>query len=353
MKPIQKTISFLFVIFLVLNINLCNALKKNAFLKTNNRLLDESDSTNEEDSESEGGESESESESESENESESIELETTETTSTYNNSNFNSNSTIPIQSSSSGLSTGAICAIAIPCIAGLLGAAAAAALCKGGAASIPALTPPTPLQPNFIDTSLAKFNVTQEIPTQPVEIIQPQPVQFEPIQPQPVQQIIRPTYPIRKPEPPVINKAFQPMHLQAQMQMVPVQQVEMVPVQQVEMVPVKEIVPLQQAIPVQQVVPQAVQVVPMQQAVGTIPGAQQIGVDLVGQQQIVQQVVPQAFQEQAVGMIPGVQQIGVDLVGQQQIIGKGVQQIGQGLQGQIIENNNIGNFNYSLTNLMP
>ena len=129
MKPIQKTISFLFVIFLVLNINLCNALKKNAFLKTNNRLLDESDSTNEEDSESEGGESESESESESENESESesIELETTETTSTYNNSNFNSNSTIPIQSSSSGLSTGAICAIAIPCIAGLLGAAAAAA----------------------------------------------------------------------------------------------------------------------------------------------------------------------------------------------------------------------------------
>ena len=177
-------------------------MKKNIFLKANHRLLEESDTSFEGDSESESEEGEGESENQSE--SESIEVEKTDNSTSYNNSK--SNSTIPPQSSSSGLSTGAICAIAIPCIAGLLGVAAAAALCKGGAISPPALTPPT-LPPPNIDTSIAQFNVPQEIPTQPVEIIQaqPQPVQFEPIQPQPVQQIIRPTYPISKPEPPVIN----------------------------------------------------------------------------------------------------------------------------------------------------
>ena len=312
MKSIQKTISFLFFIVFLLHINLCtnniklNALKKNTFFKINNRLLEPSSDNSDEDSESE---------SESESEGSESNGETTDTTTSYNASN----STIPVQSSSSGLSTGAICAIAIPCIAGLLGVAAAAALCKGGAISTPALTPPTLPPANYIDTSIAQFNVPQETPIQPVETIQPQPVQYEPIQPQPVQQIIRPIYPISKPEPPVINKAFQPMNNQAQMQMVPVQQVEMVPVQQVEMVPVQEIVPLQQAIQVQQVVPQAVQVVPTQQVVGVAP--------------------------QNIGMIPGVQQIGVDLVGHQQI--------GQGLQGQVIQNNNIGDLNYSLTNLMP
>ena len=146
MKTVKKMISFLFIFLLF---NLCannikrNALKKNTFLKTNYRLLDESDTAFEGDSESESeegeGEGESESQSESESESESIEAGSTENSTFYNNSN--SNSTILPQSSSSGLSTGAICAIAIPCIAGLLGVAAAAALCKGGAISTPALHP--------------------------------------------------------------------------------------------------------------------------------------------------------------------------------------------------------------------
>ena len=89
------------------------------------------------------------------------------------------------------------------------------------------------------------------------------------IQPQPVQQIICPSYPIQKAEPPVVNRTFQPMYFKhpltaQQARMVPVQQVEMVPTQKVEMVPVHEVVPIQQAAAVQQFTT-AQQVAPIQQ----------------------------------------------------------------------------------------
>ena len=168
--------------------------------------------------------------------------------------------------SSSGLSTGAICAIAIPTIAALLGVAAAAALCKGGSIPTPTFTPPTLPPPNYIDTSLDKFNVVHELPPQqPLPQPQVQPVHIEP---QPIPRPIRPNYPINKVEPPLVNRAFQPMYnIQQPMQMVPVQQVQMVPVQQVEMVPVEEVVPVQQVVPQVQQIAQ----VPIPQVVETLP----------------------------------------------------------------------------------
>jgi hypothetical protein len=83
----------------------------------------------------------------------------TPTTSITTNLPSTNNTVIPVsKKSSSGLSTGAICGIAIPCIAALLGVAAAAAFVKGGAiASTPAvgaLTTPSLPDPKFIDTSL-------------------------------------------------------------------------------------------------------------------------------------------------------------------------------------------------------
>ena len=111
------------------------------------------------------------------------------------------------ESSSSGLSAGAICAIAIPSIAGLLGIGAAAMLIKGstvstaatGAAGIAQTIPNIP-SPNLMDTSLAKFNIAQELPIQqPVEVpqviepqvVQPQIVEPQVVQPQPVQEVIK------------------------------------------------------------------------------------------------------------------------------------------------------------------
>ena len=205
------------------------------------------------------------------------------------------NSSIIFQpkSSSSGLSAGAICAIAIPCGVALLGAIAAAFLCKGGAATppVPQIVAPSIPPPNFIETSLDKINVIPEIPPQqpmpvqmiqpePVQIIQPEPVQM--IQPQPVQQIIRPSYPLQKAEPPVVNRAFQPMYFKhpivaQQTKMVPVQQIEMVPTQKVEMVPVHEVIPIQQAAAVQQF-RNVQQVAPIQQ-ITTINQAGKIGLD--------------------------------------------------------------------------
>ena len=174
------------------------------------------------------------------------------------------NSTIPYNTrSSSGLSAGSICAIAIPCIAALVGVGAAAAILGGSApAAGPVLvTPATNLPPpQMIDTSMAKLAVPQEIPVQPVQpqIIQPK---IE-LPPQPVEQIIRPSYPINNIENPVINISSQPvaqpnMVPVQQMQTVPVQSVEMVPVQQVEMVPVQEVVP---TIQTANVVPQVTQI---------------------------------------------------------------------------------------------
>lgn len=175
------------------------------------------------------------------------------------------NSTIPYNTgrSSSRLSAGSICAIAIPCIAALVGVGAAAAILGGSApAAGPVLvSPATNLPPpQMIDTSMAKLAVPQEIPVQPVQpqIIQPK---IE-LPPQPVEQIIRPSYPINNIENPVINVSSQPvaqpnMVPVQQMQTVPVQSVEMVPVQQVEMVPVQEVVP---TIQTANVVPQVTQI---------------------------------------------------------------------------------------------
>ena len=174
---------------------------------------------------------------------------------------------------SSGLSAGSICAIAIPCIAALVGVGAAAAILGGGASAaatgpvlataIPSLPPPT-----YVDTTAAQLMVPQEIPVQP-QIIQPVEVP-----PQPVQQVIQP---IPKVETPVVNIPQQPVVAQPQlvpvqqMQLVPVQQVEMVPVQHVEMVPVQEVVPTYQA--AAEVVPQVTQVTQVSQ-MPEISGAQ-------------------------------------------------------------------------------
>ena len=158
---------------------------------------------------------------------------------------------------SSGLSTGGIVAIAVPCIAALVGVGAAAAILGASApAAAPALAtavPATIPPPTFVDTSVAQLAVPQPQIVQPV--VQPE------IIPQPVQQVIQP---IPKVETPVINIPQQPVIPQPQMvpvqqmQLVPVQQVEMVPVQQVEMVPVQQVVPTYQA--AAEVVPQVTQV---------------------------------------------------------------------------------------------
>ena len=167
---------------------------------------------------------------------------------------------------SSGLSAGSICAIAIPCIAALVGVGAAAAILGGGASAAatgPVLvtaTPPSLPPPTYVDTTAAQLMVPQEIPVQP-QIIQPVEVP-----PQPVQQVIQP---IPKVETPVVNIPQQPVVAQPQlvpvqqMQLVPVQQVEMVPVQHVEMVPVQEVVPTYQA--AAEVVPQVTQVTQVSQ----------------------------------------------------------------------------------------
>ena len=192
-----------------------------------------------------------------------------------------SNGPIIPKKSSSGLSTGAICAIAIPTIAALLGVAAAAALFSG-AASAPELasgfTAPALPKPNYIDTSLAKFKIPDQVPIQqpqPVQIIQqPQPVQIieqpQLIQPEPIKEVPRVDY--------QLNRVIEPVP--QQVQMVPVQEVEMVPVQEVEMVPVEqvEMVPVQQMatipgvneVPLQQIVPMN-QAFPIGQVAEAVP----------------------------------------------------------------------------------
>ena len=158
---------------------------------------------------------------------------------------------------SSGLSTGGIVAIAVPCIAALVGVGAAAAILGASAPAVaPVVAAPavaTVPPPTFVDTSVAQLAVPQPQIVQPV--VQPE------IIPQPVQQVIQP---IPKVETPVINIPQQPVIPQPQMvpvqqmQLVPVQQVEMVPVQQVEMVPVQQVAPTYQA--AAEVVPKVTQV---------------------------------------------------------------------------------------------
>ena len=177
-------------------------------------------------------------------------------------SNENSTEYYDPDKKSSGLSAGSICAIAIPCIAALVGVGAAAAILGGGASAAaggaPVLANPVAQlpPPNYVDTSLAKLAVPQEIPVQPQivepQIVQPEIVQPVEIPPQPVQQVIQP---IPKVETPILNVPQQPVPV-AQPQLVPVQQMQLVPVQQVEMVPVQHV----EMVPVQEVVPSMTQV---------------------------------------------------------------------------------------------
>ena len=178
------------------------------------------------------------------------------------------NSTV-IPHSGSGLSTGGIIGIAIPCIAALVGVGAAAAILGGsGAAASPVLANPAVASlppPNYIDTSMAKLAVPQEIPVQPPQVVQP----VVEVPPQPVQQVV----PITKVEPPLVQNVI-PQQPVVQPQMVPVQQMQLVPVQQVEMVPVQHV----EMVPVQQVVPtyQAAQVAPQVTQVSEIPSVTQV-----------------------------------------------------------------------------
>ena len=200
-----------------------------------------------------------------------------------------SNGPIIPKKSSSGLSTGAICAIAIPTIAALLGVAAVAALFNGAATPVAGFTAPSLPEPNFIDTSLTKFQIPNQIPIQqpqPVQIIeQPQPVQIieqpQIIQPEPIKVVPRVDYPVNRViEPPRVNNVFQQNIVPQQVQMVPIQEVQMVPVQEVEMVPVEqvEMVPVQQmatipgvnGVPLQQIVPMN-QAFPIGQVAEAVP----------------------------------------------------------------------------------
>ena len=188
----------------------------------------------------------------------------------------NGNSTIiPSKSSSGGLSTGAICAIAIPCVALLLGAGIAAALLKGGVPAASAAFQPTLANPNYIDVSNIQINTPQAQATIP-ETVEPQPVQVQVVQPQPAPQLIRPQYPINQVQPPAVNNVFQPMFNQNP-QMIKVERIEMVPVQKVEMVPVQEVVPIQQVSPVQNIqLAQNAQVIQAQPTV-QVQTANQVG----------------------------------------------------------------------------
>ena len=182
---------------------------------------------------------------------------------------YNSTNSTVIPHSGSGLSTGGIIGIAIPCIAALVGVGAAAAILGGsGAAAAPVLANPAVASlppPNYIDTSMAKLAVPQEIPVQPPQVVQP----VVEVPPQPVQQVV----PITKVEPPLVQNVI-PQQPVVQPQMVPVQQMQLVPVQQVEMVPVQQV----EMVPVQQVVPtyQAAQVAPQVTQVSEIPSVTQV-----------------------------------------------------------------------------
>ena len=297
-----KILAQIFLFILIINYSLC--FDKKALIKKDLnsylRFLSETDSdnldTDDTDEATEPTDKETEKPSEALTEKATSgnitipeEVETTRVTSAP----INTTGDIVRRKSSSGLSAGAICAIAIPTIAALLGAAAAAALCKGGAAP-PVFTPPALPPPNIIDTSLEQFNVVQQIPP-PQPVPQVTPVTPVHIEPQPLPQVVRPVYPINQAEPPLVNRAFQPLYnIQQPMQMVPVQQVQMVPVQQVQMVPVEEVVPVQQVEQIQQVqnvqnvvqelIPQTVETLPSITPVNDTVGATEIAGGQIVQQ---------------------------------------------------------------------
>ena len=175
-------------------------------------------------------------------------------------------------SSSGGLSTGGIVGIVIPSVAALIGVGAAAALCKAAPTAAIPIQPAPLAPPNFIDTSLDKFTtpmeqvvVQQQVPVQPVQLVE-QPV----YEPQIVQEI--PVQPAKIIPPPKKMALIQEVVHQ------PVQVVEQVPV--IEQVPVFEQVPVIENVPVLQQVPalenaQVIQQVPVMQQV---PGIQQFPV---------------------------------------------------------------------------
>ena len=190
------------------------------------------------------------------------------------NTSYDNSTVLPYErpSSSGGLSTGGIVGIVIPSVAALIGVGAAAALCKAAPSAAIPIQPAPLAPPNFIDTSLDKFTtpmeqvvVQQQVPVQPVQLVE-QPI----YEPQIVQEI--PVQPAKIIPPPKKMALIQEVVHQ------PVQVVEQVPV--IEQVPVFEQVPVIENVPVLQQVPalenaQVIQQVPVMQQV---PGIQQFPV---------------------------------------------------------------------------
>ena len=119
---------------------------------------------------------------------------------------------------SSGLSSGAICAIAIPCIAALIAVGALAALCR--ASPTPPIQQRFPMEMHYMETSLDKLRA----PTKQVKILQNVPIQQSLAVQQPVAVVQQPAAVVQQP-------------------VVEVQQVVPVQVQQVQPLPVTHVVP--------------------------------------------------------------------------------------------------------------
>ena len=142
--------------------------------------------------------------------------ESTDDNNSTNSEDVDGNSTVTptLRNTSSGLSTGGIVAIVVPCALALIGVGLAAAFCKSTPAAMPPITPN--VMPPTIDSSMSKFN-TQPVTTvnnlQEITEVSPPVKNVEVIQPTPVVQQ-HPIYPISK-EPPTIpqdNRVFQPLY---------------------------------------------------------------------------------------------------------------------------------------------
>ena len=142
--------------------------------------------------------------------------ESTDDNNSTNSEDVDGNSTVTptFRNTSSGLSTGGIVAIVVPCALALIGVGLAAAFCKSTPAAMPPITPN--VMPPTIDSSMSKFN-TQPVTTvnnlQEITEVSPPVKNVEVIQPTPVVQQ-HPIYPISK-EPPTIpqdNRVFQPLY---------------------------------------------------------------------------------------------------------------------------------------------
>lgn len=255
-------------------------------------------------------------------------LQATDSSDGLNSDTDEGNSTVIYKGSSSGLSAGGICAIAIPCIAALVGVGAAAAILGGSAPAAAAALPvastvmPVPVQPAPIIPEPINVVPPQVVP----QVVEPPVIQPPP---QPVQPIIKPSYPIHQVQPIVQQPVV------AQPQMVPVQQMQLVPVQQVEMVPVQkvEMVPVQEVVPVTEVQPAVVtqQFAPVTQAVEAVPQVTQVTTEVpqMGIQGSEFLTAPEGY---GTSVIQGAQQTGqvVQNIGNIENIGNNVQ---MGVQG--------------------